>query len=119
MEAVFTYEASGEVHGINRFGFMLTHAHYLTATASQGQTLRAAVTIDCARNEPQGKHDTSDDAWWLNLYVMFSRITRMSDMLLVQPPPRELLERGPPDLSAQLSNALTAQRGPLSTTPSW
>ena len=75
---------------------MLTHAHYMTATASQGQTLRAAVTIDCARNAPQGSRGTSDDAWWLNLYVMFSRVTRMSDMLLVRPPPRELLERGPP-----------------------
>ena len=74
---------------------MLTHAHYLTTTASQGQTIRAAVTIDCARNEPQGKQGTDDDAWWLNLYVMFSRVTRMEDMLLVRPPPRELLERGP------------------------
>ena len=69
---------------------------YLTTTASQGQTIRAAVTIDCARNEPQGRQGTDDDAWWLNLYVMFSRVTRMEDMLLVRPPPRELLERGPP-----------------------
>ena len=37
-----------------------------------------------------------DDVWWLHLYVMFSRATRMSDMLLLRPPPRELLERGPP-----------------------
>ena len=75
---------------------MLTHAHYLTTTASQGQTIRAAVTIDCARNEPQGNRGTNDDAWWLNLYVMFSRVTKMADMLLLRPPPRELLERGPP-----------------------
>ena len=75
---------------------MLTHAHYLTTTASQGQTIRAAVTIDCARNEPQANRGTSDDAWWLNLYVMFSRVTRMEDMLLVRPPPREFLQRGPP-----------------------
>ena len=68
----------------------------LTTTASQGQTIRAAVTIDCARNEPQGQRGTTDDAWWLNLYVMFSRVTRMSDMLLLRPPPRTLLERGPP-----------------------
>ena len=75
---------------------MLTHANYLTTTASQGQTIRAGVTIDCARNEPQGIRGTSDDAWWLNLYVMFSRVTRMEDMLILRPPPRELLERGPP-----------------------
>ena len=96
MEAVFSWETSSEAHSVKRFGFMLTHAHFLTATASQGQTIRAAVTIDCARNEPQGKRGTSDDAWWLNLYVMFSRVTRMDDMLLVRPPPCELLERGPP-----------------------
>jgi hypothetical protein len=96
MEDTFTWESSSEVHNVKRFGFMLTHANYLTTTASQGQTIRAAVTIDCARNEPQGRRGTSDDAWWLNLYVMFSRVTRMADMLLLRPPPRELLERGPP-----------------------
>ena len=37
-----------------------------------------------------------DDNWWLNLYVMFSRVTQMSDLLLLRPPPREILERGPP-----------------------
>ena len=96
MESTFSWETSSESHSVKRFGFMLTHAHYLTTTASQGQTIRAAFTIDCARNEPQGKSGTSDDAWWLNLYVMFSRVTRMEDMLILRPPPRELLERGPP-----------------------
>ena len=96
MESTFSWETSSESHSVKRFGFMLTHAHYLTTTASQGQTIRAAVTIDCARNEPQANRGTSDDAWWLNLYVMFSRVTRMEDMLLVRPPPREFLQRGPP-----------------------
>ena len=53
-------------------------------------------TIDCARQAPQGRRGINDDTWWLNLYVMFSRATRMADMLLVRPPPRWLLERGPP-----------------------
>ena len=39
----------------------------------------------------------SDNNWWLNLYVMFSRATQMSDLLLLRPPPRESLERGPPE----------------------
>ena len=30
------------------------------------------------------------------MYVMFSRATCMEDMLLLRPPPRELLEGGPP-----------------------
>jgi hypothetical protein len=96
METAFTWESSSETHSVKRFGFMLTHANYLTTTASQGQTIRVAVTIDCARIEPQGERGTIDDAWWLNLYVMFSRVTRMEDMLLLRPPPRALLERGPP-----------------------
>ena len=96
MEAASSWETSSEAHSVKRFGFMLTHAHYLTTTASQGQTIRAAVTIDCGRNEPQGQRGTTDDEWWLNLYVMFSRVTRMADMLLLRPPPRTLLERGPP-----------------------
>ena len=75
---------------------MLTHAHYLTTASSQGQTIRAAVTMDCARIEQHGKQGMNDDTWWLNLYVMFSRVTRMEDMLLLRPPPRKLLERGPP-----------------------
>ena len=54
------------------------------------------MTIDCARIEAQGYHGTSDNEWWLNLYVMLSRATKMEDMLLLRPPPRELLERGPP-----------------------
>ena len=52
--------------------------------------------MDCARLPEQGDMGMSDDNWWLNLYVMFSRATRMEDMLLLRPPPRDFLERGPP-----------------------
>ena len=74
----------------------MTHANYLTSTASQGQTIRTGVTIDCARVAPAGKQGMADEDWWLHLYVMFSRATCMEDMLLLRPPPRELLEAGPP-----------------------
>ena len=93
MDTTFSWEASSVTHSVKRIGYMLTHAHFLTVTASQGQTIRTKVTIDCARNEPQGNRGTSDDDWWLNLYVMFSRVTRMDNMLLLRPPPRTLLER--------------------------
>ena len=46
--------------------------------------------------EPQGYQGTKDAEWWLHLYVMLSRATCMEDMLLLRPPPRELLEAGPP-----------------------
>ena len=45
MESTFSWEAAGEAHSVKRYGFMLTHAHYLTVTASQGQTIRAAVAL--------------------------------------------------------------------------
>ena len=85
---------STQKHVVKKSGFTLTHAYYLTATASQGQILRARVTIDCARLE--GANGMNDDNWWFNLYVMFSRVTQMSDLLLLRFPAREILERGPP-----------------------
>ena len=94
-EADFKWRSS-DVDTVKRTGFALTHAHYLTSTASQGQTIRTGVTIDCARLEPVGQRGMRDDDWWLHLYVMFSRATCMEDMLLLRPPPRALLEAGPP-----------------------
>ena len=54
------------------------------------------MTIDCARQDPVGKLGMKDEHWWLHLYVMFSRVTCMEDMLLLRPHPRTLLEAGPP-----------------------
>ena len=89
--------SSTKKYDVRRCGFQASHANFLTSTASQGQTIRTGVTIDCARLSPTGAATgMDDDGWWLHLYVMFSRATRMSDMLLLRPPPRELLERGPP-----------------------
>ena len=107
METDFTWDSSGETHCVKRFGFMLTHANYLTTTASQGQTIRTGVTIDCARNEPQGMRGTNDEQWWLNLYVMFSRVTRMEDMLILRP--RSLGKR-PACLSAGCSTPIRKDR---------
>ena len=90
-------------HAVRRTGFPLTRAFYLSSTAAQGQTLRTGVTIDCARGDSSSRTGTPDDQWWLHLYVMFSRVTRMRNMLLLRPPPREFLERGPP---AALKTAL-------------
>ena len=64
----------------------------------------------------------NDDNWWLNLYVMFSRVTKMSDLLLLRPPPREILERGPPEkvknqllIFQKRIAALSKKVGPSST----
>ena len=89
---------SSEPHTVRRTGFPLTHASFLTSTASQGQTLRKGIVIDCAMQENCGVHSSGDveARWWLHLYVMFSRVTCMRNMLLLRPPPRELLEKGLP-----------------------
>ena len=95
IEVEFKWRSS-DVHTVKRVGFPLTHANYLTSTASQGQTIRTGVTIDCARLVPAGRQGMKDSDWWLHLYVMLSRATCMEDMLLLRPPPRSLLEAGPP-----------------------
>ena len=37
-----------------------------------------------------------DDDWWLHLYVMMSRATRLDDLLLLRAPDVEFLTHGPP-----------------------
>ena len=96
LEQTFSWKST-QTHSIKRQGFPLTHEAFLTSTAAQGNTLRKGVTIDCARMPTQGDRGMNEDHWWFHLYVMFSRPTRMSDMLLLRPPPRDLLERGPPE----------------------
>ena len=91
----FKFQSHG-VHPVKRSGFAVTHAAFYTSTSVQGHTIRTGVTIDCARQPPQGSSGYTEEQWWFHLYVMFSRVTRMEDMLLLRPPPRELLERGPP-----------------------
>ena len=91
----FKFQSRG-THPVKRSGFAVTHAAFHTSTSVQGHTIRTGVTIDCGRIEPQGSLGMSDESWWFHLYVMLSRATRMRDMLLLRPPSRELLERGPP-----------------------
>ncbi|CAE7839254.1 PIF7 [Symbiodinium sp. CCMP2592] len=83
--------SSTQKYVIRRCGFQVSHAKFITSTASQGVTLRQGTVIDCARLP-----ELDEDNWWLHLYVMFSRVTCLEDMLLLRPPTREMLERGPP-----------------------
>ena len=41
--------------------------------------MRDGVIIDCGRQEG-GAHPKEDDDWWLDLYVMLSRATRLEDL---------------------------------------
>ena len=53
------------------------------------------MIIDCARRT-DGPHPMDDEAWWLDLYVMLSRATKLDDLLLLRAPEPEFLLRGPP-----------------------
>ena len=66
--------------------------------------MRAGVVIDCGRHET-GETRKDDGDWWLDIYVMLSRATRLSDLLLLRAPGLDFLLQGPP---ADLSQRLTA-----------
>ena len=60
------------------------------------------VLIDCGRRA-DGLYPKLDDDWWLDLYVMMSRATRLENLLLARAPPSSFLLRGPPaDLRQQM-----------------
>ena len=62
--------------------------------------MREGVILDCCRHE-SGNSRKDDDDWWLDLYVMLSRATRIQDFLLVRAPRSEFLLRGPPSCLQQ------------------
>jgi hypothetical protein len=92
---------------VTRTGFPLSHGRVVTCTACQGRTMHDGVIIDCGRLE-SGPHPKDDDDWWLDLYVMLSRATRIDDLLLMRAPPASFLLRGPPaSLRKQLDKFAT------------
>ena len=56
--------------------------------------MRDGVIIDCGRQEG-GAHRKEDDDWWLDLYVMLSRATKLEDLLLVRAPDLDFFAKGP------------------------
>ena len=46
--------------------------------------------------ERGGAHPKEDDDWWLDLYVMLSRATRLEDLLLMRAPDLNFFTKGPP-----------------------
>ena len=61
------------------------------------------VVIDCARRTGE-RHPLSDDAYWLDMYVMLSRATKLENILLVRAPEAKLLLQGPPKSLQQKLN---------------
>ena len=80
---------------VTRTGLPISHARAITSTACQGRTMREGVIIDCGRQEG-GAHPKEDDDWWLDLYVMLSRATRLDDLLLLRAPELDFFAKGPP-----------------------
>ena len=89
-------------HLVQRTGFRFSHGCVRTSTACQGKTLKGGVIVDAGARE-QGAHPMDDDTLWLHLYVMMSRATALTNLLLARAPPAEFLLRGPPrDLLSRL-----------------
>eukprot|EP00959_Pyramimonas_sp_CCMP1952_P284346 5944084-Pyramimonas_sp.AAC.1 len=86
-EQEFTWQSSGH-HAARRSGPTATRAPHLVPAPSQGQSLRKGVTIDCARGEGADRTGMSGDQWWLRIYVVPPRATRMRDALILRPPSR-------------------------------
>ena len=97
-----------------RWQFPLTHAMIRTAMSSQGLTFANGVLADLRRTGGM-----TDDIWWLNVYVMLSRATRMDLLLLLGLDDRvkALLENGPPDYIRekirQLQSKAAASQAPI------
>ena len=73
--------------------------------------MRDGVIIDCGRQEG-GAHPKEDDDWWLDLYVMLSRATRLEDLLLLRAPPSSFLLQGrPPDLKKNIKAFVSRTKG--------
>ena len=62
--------------------------------------MRHGVIIDCGRQKT-GQNPKDDDDWWLDLYVMLSRATRIEDLLLLRAPPLSFFHQGPPKTLAK------------------
>ena len=55
--------------------------------------MEQGVVLDCGRRT-DGEQKKEDDDWWLDLYVMLSRATRMEDLLLMRALPADFSFRG-------------------------
>ena len=87
-------DGSYDYINVLRWQFPLTHAMVRTAMSSQGLTFAKGVLADLRRNGGM-----TNDIWWLNVYVILSRATRMDFLLLIglDEKVKTLLENGPPD----------------------
>lgn len=95
-----------------RWQFPLTHAMVRTAMSSQGRTFPKGVVADLRRTGGM-----TDDIWWLNIYVILSRATRMDNLLLLglDDNVQALLEKGPPTYVRE--KIIELQRKAIETMP--
>ena len=85
---------------VQRWQIPLLPADCRTATSTQGRTLKKGCLMHLGKLA-----QIAEDAWWLNVYTMLSRVTTLDDILLVELPPRELFAQGPPaSIRARLAN---------------
>ncbi len=99
-------DGSDESVSVVCWQFPLTHAVVRTAMSSRGLTLPGGVVADLRRTGGM-----KDDIWWLNVYVILSRATRIDHLLLLGlgDNVKSLLERGPPPYAPEKIKQLRAK----------
>ena len=99
-------EGQDRAYTITRRQLPLTHAQVRTAQSAQGRTFSLGTVVHGLRAD---KPD--EDNFWLAFYVMLSRATAIANLIIINSPTREFLERGPPErLRAALAKLLTRVR---------
>jgi hypothetical protein len=81
-----------------------------TCQSSQGRTFTDGGIMDTRKLEQM-----SADDYWLHIYTMLSRCTRLRDVLLTAPIPRDLLLRGPPTSVRTVVRELAEKRARTAT----
>ena len=76
--------------------------------------MRDGVIIDCGRQEA-GAHPKEDDDWWLDLYVMLSRATKLDALLLIRAPELSFFAKRAAEDAAETINQFRSQNGRMQT----
>eukprot|EP00435_Cladocopium_sp_Y103_P046459 s3073_g13.t1 len=56
-----------------------------------------ACFLDPVTRDFQHTVNLDEDEYWMSVYVLFSRLRRLDDLILLRPPQRDFLHGGPPD----------------------
>ena len=104
----FSRSFGAKIWTVRRRQVPLTSALNRTVQSSQSLTFRNGVVGDL------GNMNTDRDNYWLNIYVLLSRATRLQDILLFRCPPKDFFDAAPPPKYLRdFLRMLNVQGGPI------